>query len=361
MVTFGGVKTPALELDVDGQQVRITNPDKVFFRSLGFTKLDLVRYFLEVGEGALRGVLRRPTVLKRFPDGAEGSFFFQKRVPANRPEWLHTATIRFPSGRSAEELCPWDRAHLVWAANLGCLGFDPWAVRSEDLEHPDELRIDLDPHLDAPFSMVRDVAGIVREVLDEHRLVGFPKTSGMRGVHVLIRVRPEWTFTDVRHAALALAREVESRVPELATSAWWKEQRGRRVFVDFNQNARDRTVVSAWSVRPHPEARVSFPLTWEELERAEPGDFTVKTVPGLYRSRGDAHAAIDSRAFGLESLLALYEQQVATGAGEAPYPPQFPKAAGEPKRVAPSRARQTSRRARDSAAETPESSPPAEE
>ncbi len=319
--------------------MKITNPDKVFFRARGETKLQLVEYFLQVGEGMLRGVLHRPCVMKRFPDGAEGPFFFQKRVPEKRPEWLETATIRFPSGRSAEELCPGDLAHIAWAANLGCLGLDPWATRRQDLDHPDELRVDLDPQEGVPFSMVREVAGIVREVLDEHGLVGFPKTSGMRGVHVLIRVRPEWTFTEVRRAALGLAREVEARAPTLATSAWWKEQRGRRVFVDFNQNARDRTVVSAYSVRPHPEGRVSFPLSWEELEVAEPGDFTIRSAPRLVLSRGDASEGIDARAFGLESLLELATRQSEAGLGEAPYPPHFPKAAGEPHRAPPSKAR----------------------
>ena len=337
------MKPPPHELDVDGHRVRITNPDKPFFTGPAFrrpfTKLDLVRYFLEVGEGALRGVLRRPTVLKRFPDGALGDFFFQKRVPAKRPEWLQTATIHFPSGRSAQELCPVDRAHLIWAVNLGCLGFDPWGVRKDDLDHPDELRIDLDPQEGVPFPMAREVAAVVREVLEELGLTGYPKTSGMRGIHVLVRIRPEWDFTAVRHAALALAREVERRAPTIATSAWWKEQRGERVFLDYNQNARDRTVVSAYSVRPHPEARVSFPLTWDELAQADPGDFTVRTVPGLLGRRGDAHALIDDRAFGLESLLELHERQQAAGAGEAPYPPHFPKAPGEPRRAAPSRVR----------------------
>ncbi len=344
VATFEGVKTPALELELDGHAVRITHPDKPFFEGpafrKAFTKLDLVRYFLEVSDGALRGVFRRPTVLKRFPDGGLGPFFFQKRVPAKRPEWLETATIHFPSGRSAQELCPEDRAHLIWAVNLGCLGFDPWAVRREDLDHPDELRIDLDPQDGVPFSMAREAAEVVREVLSEHRLTGYPKTSGMRGIHVLIRIRPEWDFTEVRHAALALAREVERRAPSITTAAWWKEQRGRRIFLDYNQNARDRTVVSAYSVRPHPEARVSFPLGWDELREADPGDFNVRTVPGLLARRPDAHAEIDARSFGLESLLALYERQRASGEGEAPYPPHFPKAPGEPHRAAPSRSRQ---------------------
>lgn len=337
------VKSEPHELELDGHRLRITHPDKPFFEGPAFpspfTKLDLVRYILEVSDGALRGVARRPTVLKRFPDGAAAPFFFQKRVPPKRPDWLQTATIRFPSGRSAEELCPVDRAHLIWAVNLGCLGFDPWAVRREDLDHPDELRIDLDPQEGVPFSMARETAALVREVLEEHHLTGFPKTSGMRGIHVLVRIRPEWDFTEVRHAALALAREVERRAPRLATSAWWKEQRGQRVFLDYNQNARDRTVVSAYSVRPHPEARVSFPLHWDELEQAEPGDFNVRTVPALLARRPDAHAAIDARAFGLESLLALFERQRTSGAGEAPFPPHFPKAPGEPHRAAPSRSR----------------------
>ncbi|MCD9625423.1 DNA polymerase domain-containing protein [Rhabdothermincola salaria] len=331
--------SPFTMVEVAGREVKVTNPDKVFFSARGETKLDLVQHYLLVGEGALRGVHLRPTVLKRFPDGAEGKVFFQKRVPKSRPEWLRTTTVAFPSGRTAEELCPADLAHVVWAVNLGCLDLNPWAVRRFDLDHPDELRVDLDPQPGVPFAAVREVAGVVRDVLQEHQLVGWPKTSGSRGIHVNVRIAAMWGFLEVRRAALALAREVERRVPHLATSKWWKEERGDRVFLDYNQNARDRTVASVYSVRANPEARVSAPFRWEELDAVELADFTLATVPARWADVGDLEKPMDDQAFSLQPLLDLAARDEAEGLGDAPWPPNFPKAAGEPARVQPSRAR----------------------
>jgi DNA ligase D-like protein (predicted polymerase) len=328
------------EVEVDGRTVTVTNPSKVFFSTRGETKLDLVRYYLSVGEGALRGVYERPTVLKRYPNGAEGEFFFQKRVAASRPEWLETVTVSFPSGRTAEELCPVDVAHLAWAANAGCLDLNPWAVRRADVDHPDELRIDLDPQPDVPFEWVRQVALTARDVLREHGdLVGWPKMSGSRGIHVNVRIEPRWDFLAVRRAALALAREVERRMPDRATSKWWKEERGQRVFLDYNQNARDRTVASVYSVRANPEGRVSCPLTWDEVTDADPADLTIATVPARYAALGDVGAGIDDVAYSLDGLLALSRVDEEQGLGDAPWPPSFAKQAGEPKRVQPSRAK----------------------
>ena len=284
--------SPYTVVEVAGREVKVTNPDKVYFPARGETKLDLVQHYLLVGEGALRGVFRRPTVMKRFPDGATGEMFFQKRVPAKRPDWLQTATVAFPSGRTAEELCPSDLAHLIWAVNLGCLDMNPWAVRKWDLDHPDELRVDLDPQPGVPFSAVREVAGVVHDVLTEHGMVGYPKTSGSRGIHVNVRIVAKWDFTGVRRAALALAREVERRVPDLATSKWWKEERGDRVFLDYNQNARDRTVASVYSVRANPEGMVSAPFRWGELDSIELADVTIATMParlGRRRRPGGRH------------------------------------------------------------------------
>ncbi|MCU0309868.1 MAG: DNA polymerase domain-containing protein [Acidimicrobiales bacterium] len=331
--------SPFTTVEVSGREVKVTNPDKVFFSARGETKLDLVEHYLLVGEGALRGVHLRPTVLKRFPDGAEGKMFFQKRVPKSRPEWLQTATVAFPSGRTAEELCPTDLAHVIWAANLGCLDLNPWAVRRFDLDHPDELRVDLDPQPGVPFSAVREVAAVVHDVLTEHGLVGWPKTSGSRGIHVNVRIVARWDFLEVRRAALALAREVERRVPHLATSKWWKEERGDRVFLDYNQNARDRTVASVYSVRNNPEARVSAPFRWDELHAVELGDFTIASMPARWAEVGDLEAAMDDQAFSLRPLLDLAARDEAGGLGDAPWPPNFPKQEGEPTRVQPSRAR----------------------
>jgi DNA ligase D-like protein (predicted polymerase) len=329
---------PREVLQLDGHELSISNPDKVFFPDIGLTKMDLVRYYLDVWEGALRGCRDRPTVLKRFPNGATGEFFFQKRVPEKRPPWLETVVVDFPSGRSAEELAPQDRAHLIWAVNLGCIDLNPWPVRRADVDHPDELRIDLDPTPEASFADVRMVAMSVKEVLEAHGLRGFPKTSGSRGIHVYVRVRPEWSFIQVRRAALALAREVERHIPQLATTAWWKEER-HGVFIDYNQNARDRTIASAYSVRPTADARVSTPLEWSEVPDVEPADLTMGTVPRLVADRGDPDDEIDKAHGSLESLLELSERDEKGGLGDAPWPPHFPKQEGEPMRVQPSRAR----------------------
>ena len=327
---------------VDGRTLSVSNPTKVFFSARGETKLDLVNYYIAVGAGALVGVRERPTVLKRFPNGAEGEFFFQKRVPAKRPEWLETVTVSFPSGRDAEELCPVDVAHLVWAVNLGCLDLNPWPVRRTDVDRPDELRIDLDPQPGVAFDVVRRVAMEARAVLEAHGMVGFPKTSGSRGIHVNVRIEPRWDFNGVRRAALALGREVERRLPELATSKWWKEERGERVFIDYNQNARDRTVASVYSVRNNPEGRVSCPLSWDEVPDVEPADLTLATVPARVQERGDVGAAIDDHHYSLEPLLELAARDEAEGLGDAPWPPHFAKQRGEPSRVQPSRARKQS-------------------
>ncbi|MEX2226332.1 MAG: DNA polymerase domain-containing protein [Dehalococcoidia bacterium] len=329
-------KPKPIVVDAGGREVTVTNPDKVFFPQAGYTKLDLVNYYLAVGEGALRGVYRRPMVLKRFPDGAEGEPFFQKRAPANHPEWIDTATITFPSGRSADLAVADEVSDVIWAINLGCIDLNPWPVRAHDVDHPDELRIDLDPTPDVTFAQVRDVAMIVRDVLESCGMRGYPKTSGSRGIHINVRIEPKWGFQEVRRSALAIGREVERRAPEIATTAWWKEER-RGVFIDYNQNARDRTVASAYSVRPTPDARVSCPLEWDEVPAAELGDFTIVTVPKRFAERGDASAAIDDVHHSLEPVLELVARQEREGQGEAPYPPQFPKAEGEPRRVQPSK------------------------
>jgi DNA ligase D-like protein (predicted polymerase) len=338
----GAVPTPAEVLDVDGYEVRITNPNKVFFPKLGFTKLDLVNYYLSVMPAALVGCHHRPSTLYRWPNGVDApdDAFYQKRVPdKGRPEWLHTSTVKFPSGRSAEMLAVEDAAHVAWAINLGCMDLNPWPVRTNDVDHPDELRVDLDPTPEIPFSDARDVALVAREVIEEHGLKGFPKTSGKRGIHIFCRIEPRWGFREVRKAALALAREVEQRAGGVATTAWWKEER-RGVFVDYNQNARDRTMACAYSVRPVPDARVSAPLGWDEVADVEPEDLTVLTVPERFRNVGDPGAAIDDVAGSLEPLFELAARQESSGLGEAPLPPHFPKEAGEPPRVMPSRRRQ---------------------
>lgn len=333
-------KSPSVELEVSGRTLTISNPDKVFFPESGITKLDLVQYYVAVGEGALVGVRERPTVLKRFPNGAAADFFFQKRVPSGAPSWLETVTVAFPSGNSATELCPVDVAHLVWAVNLGCIDLNPWPVRRDDLDHPDELRVDLDPQPGVAWDDVRRVALCVREALHDHGgLVGWPKTSGSRGIHINVRIERRWDFTEVRRAALALAREVERRLPDIATSKWWKEERGERVFLDYNQNARDRTVASVYSVRPVPDARVSAPLTWDEVPDVEPADLTLRTVPARFAQLGDLGAGIDTVAHSLDGLLSLAARDEAEGLGDAPWPPHFAKQSGEQRRVAPSRAR----------------------
>ena len=324
-----------------GRDVRLSNPDKVFFPEIGLTKLELCRYYLAVAEPALRHLRDRPSVMKRYVDGVAGEPFFQKRVPKGAPEWLETTVVRFPSGRSARELVVQDAAHLAWAVNLGVVDFNPWAVRRPDLDHPDELRVDLDPGPGVPFEDVRRVALEAREVLLEHGLEGFPKTSGSRGIHVLVRIRPEHGFTEVRRAALALARAVERRAPAIATSRWWKEER-HGVFLDYNQNARDRTVASAYSVRPTPDARVSCPLTWDELPTAEPSDLRVDTVPDLLARRGDPSEGLDVAVGDLTGLLELADRDEREGLGDAPWPPHFGKQRGEPRRSPPSRRRQGS-------------------
>ena len=334
-------KDNAILIDVAGREVRVSNPDKLFFPEPGWTKLDLVNYYLECQEAVVRHLRERPTTLKRWVDGVSGEFFFQKRVPPTAPAWLNTATVRFPSGRSARELVPNDGAHLIWGVNLGVIDWNPWPVRRRDLNHPDELRVDLDPMPDVNFDEVRAVAGCVREVLDEHGLVGFPKTSGSRGIHVNVRIDPRHSFEQVRRAALALAREVERRMPGRATSKWWKEER-IGVFVDYNQNARDRTVASAYSVRAVPDARVSCPFDWDELADVDPAELRLDTVPARLRERGDPSATIDDQAGSLDALLELAERDRAEGLGDAPWPPNFAKQPDEPPRVQPSRARKTS-------------------
>lgn len=329
---------PAELVAVAGREVRVTNPGKVFFPRTGYTKLDLVRYYLAVADGALRGVAGRPMALKRYVDGAEGEPFFQKRAPASRPDWIETVELSFPSGRTADEIVVRDAAQLVWVVNLGCLDLNPHPVRADDLDHPDELRVDLDPVPGVGWRQIRTVAGVVREVLDDAGLVGWPKTSGSRGIHVNVRIERRWGFGEVRRAAVALAREVERRVPSLATSKWWKEER-HGVFIDYNQNAKDRTVASAYSVRPTPDARVSAPFAWEDLDAVEPADLTLATVPARFASIGDPAAGIDRSAGSLERLLELADRDEAAGLGDAPWPPQYRKAPGEPPRVQPSRRR----------------------
>ncbi len=325
-------------LVIDGHEVAISNPRKVLFPDTGYTKLDLVHYYLSVSEGALRGAGGRPNVMVRYPNGIAGDFFYQKRAPASRPPWIEVVSLKFPSGRSAEEVVPRDAATLAWLANLACLELHPHPVRTDDLDHPDELRVDLDPVPGVPWSQVREVARVTNETLREFGLTGWPKTSGSRGMHINVRIERRWTFDEVRRAALALAREVERRAPSLATSKWWKEER-HGVFVDYNQNAKDRTVASAYSVRPTPDARVSAPLTWDEVSDCEPADFTMTTMPKRFASLGDRHEAIDSHAGSLESLLELSARHERDGFGDAPWPPHYRKQRGEPPRVQPSKRR----------------------
>ena len=333
-------KTEAAEvLSIDGRQVRVTHPDKPYFtKQTKLTKLDIVRYYLAVAPGALAGIRDRPLVLKRFVDGAEGEAFYQKRAPAHRPEWLRTVTLSFPSGRKAEEVVVDDAAGLAWVVNLACIELHPHAVRATNLEHPDELRVDLDPGRGVAWDDVRRVALEVKSLLEEVGLHGWPKTSGSRGMHVNVRIEPRWTFVEVRRAALALSRAVERRVPALATSKWWKEER-HGVFLDYNQNAKDRTTCSAYSVRPLPDARVSAPLHWNEVPDCDPADFTVITIPKRFAEIGDPHANMDADAGSLDKLLELAAEDEAAGLGDAPWPPHFRKMKGEAPRVAPSRAR----------------------
>jgi len=338
---MGRSGSAAQVISIEGREVSISNPGKVLFPALGHTKLDLVHYYLAVAEGALRAAGGRPNMLVRYPDGIAGKFFFQKRAPTSHPPWIDVVSLRFPSGRSADEVVPRDAAALAWLANLACLELHPHSVRADDLEHPDELRVDLDPVPGVTWHDLREVAHVVEGTLGDFGLTGWPKTSGSRGIHVNARIAPRWSFDEVRRAALALAREVERRAPQLATSKWWKEER-HGVFIDYNQNAKDRTVASAYSVRPTPDARVSAPVTWDELDACDPGDFTLRSMPARFAEVGDRHAGIDATSGSLDPLLDLVARHERDGLGDAPWPPHYQKQRGEPPRVAPSRRRQPS-------------------
>ncbi|HJY28518.1 MAG TPA: DNA polymerase domain-containing protein [Pyrinomonadaceae bacterium] len=341
---MGSKQEQAEVLSVDGREVRITHPDKPYFSlETKLSKLELVRYYLSIAPGALAGIRDRPIVLKRFVNGAEGQAFYQKRAPENRPVWLRTTTLSFPSGRVAEEVVVDDAAGLAWIINLGCIELHPHPVRSADLDHPDELRVDLDPGPGVSWENVRLVALEVKALLEEMSLVGWPKTSGSRGMHVNVRIHPRWNFSEVRRAAVALSREIERRLPKLASSKWWKEER-HGVFLDYNQNAKDRTTCSAYSVRPLPDARVSTPLRWDEVAECDPADFNVQTVPQRFKKLGDPHSEMDAHAGSLEKLLELADKDEAAGLGDAPWPPHFQKMEGEATRVAPSRARSATKK-----------------
>jgi DNA ligase D len=348
-------RTEEAMVDAGGRELRVSNPSRVIFppteRSAAVTKLDIVSYYLAVGDGIMRAVSRRPTTLERWPKGVHpgivlstrerggGDAFFQKRVPRGAPEFVETVEIRFPSGRTADEICPTEVAVVAWAAQMGTITFHPWPVRSRDVDHPDELRLDLDPQPGTDFEDAVEVAAEARRLLDELGYRGFPKTSGGRGVHIYVRIEARWTFTDVRHAAIAFGRELERRLPGRVTTNWWKEERGERIFVDYNQNARDRTIASAYSVRPKPGAPVSAPVEWDELPGVVPEQFTVATMPARFAEVGDLHAAINEQSYSLRPLLDMYEGDEAEGRGDMPYPPDYPKMPGEPKRVQPSRDR----------------------
>jgi DNA ligase D len=329
-----------IEVDVAGRAVRLSSPDKVYFAERGYTKRDVFDFYLSVGDGILRALRDRPTTLQRFPDGLDGEAFFQKRVPQRGvPPWLATAEIRFPSGRPAVEVAPADLAHVAWAAQMGTIVFHPWPVRAAHVDNPDELRIDLDPQPGTDFADAVTVAGVVREVLADLGFTGYPKTSGGRGIHVYVRIAPDHDFIPARRAVIALAREVERRRPDLATTSWWKEERGEKVFLDFNQMCRDRTIACAYSLRANPRATVSTPVTWDELPDVEPNDFDLRTVPPRFAAAGDPHAGIDDVAYDIAPLLEWVARDERDGLGDMPYPPEYPKMAGEPKRVQPSRAR----------------------
>jgi bifunctional non-homologous end joining protein LigD len=331
-------KTPSEILVVNGREVSVSNPAKVLFPEPKHTKMDVVHYYLAVSEGALRGAGGRPNMLVRYPNGIGGEHFYQKRAPDSRPAWIEVVSLRFPSGRSADEVVPRDAAALVWLANLGCLELHPHPVRADDLEHPDELRVDLDPVPGIEWRQVREVAHVAQATLAEYKLTGWPKTSGSRGMHIVVRIERHWAFDEVRRAALALAREVERRAPRIATSKWWKEER-HGVFVDYNQNAKDRTVASAYSVRPTADARVSAPLSWDEVDDCDPRDFTLFTMPARFASVGDRHEEIDQHAGSLDRLLELSAEHERQGLGDAPWPPHYRKQQGEPARVQPSKRR----------------------
>lgn len=338
---YGGRMGDAVELEAGGRTVRLSSPGKIFFPERGFTKLDLAEYYRAVAPGILRALRNRPTTLERYPDGVTGESFFQKRAPKNMPDWIPTAHITFPSGRSADEMCPTEEAAVLWAAQYGTLTFHPWPVRADDVDSPDELRIDLDPQPGTDYDDAVRAAHELRAVLDEFGgLRGWPKTSGGRGLHVFVPIAPRWTFTQVRRAAIAAGRELERRMPDRVTTKWWKEERGERIFVDYNQTARDRTIASAYSVRPRPHAPVSAPLRWEEVDSARPQDFDLATMPARFAELGDVHADMDDHAFSLDALLDLAAKDERDhGLGDLPYPPEYPKMPGEPKRVQPSRAR----------------------
>jgi DNA ligase D len=347
--------SPETTVDAGGREVRVSNPDRMIFpateRTGPVTKLDIVNYYLSVDDGIMRALRRRPTTLERWPKGVHpgiristrerggGDAFFQKRIPRGAPDYVETSEIRFPSGRTADEICPTEIAVVAWAAQMGTITFHPWPVRSDNVEAPDELRLDLDPQPGTDFEDAVRVAGEARELLSDLGYSGFPKTSGGRGVHIYVRIERRWTFTDVRHAAIAFGRELERRLEGQVTTKWWKEERGERIFVDYNQNARDRTIASAYSIRPKPGAPVSAPLAWDELPEVAPEDFTVATMPARFAEVGDRHAAIDDQAYSLQPLLDIYERDEAEGDGDMPYPPDYPKMPGEPKRVQPSRDR----------------------
>ncbi|WP_305782671.1 non-homologous end-joining DNA ligase [Symbioplanes lichenis] len=336
-------RTPAEDIEIAGHQVRLTSPDKVMFPERGFTKRDVFDYYVAAGDGIMRALRDRPTTLQRFPDGLDGEMFFQKRIATRGvPPWVRKATVTFPSGRTAEELCPVDLAHVAWAAQMGTVVFHPWPVRAAAADQPDELRIDLDPQPGTGFGDVVHTASVVREVLGDLGWTGWPKTSGGRGVHIYVRIKPSWSFVEVRHAAIALAREVERRSPDRITTSWWKEERGERVFLDYNQMARDRTIACAYSLRANARATVSTPVTWDELPDIEPDDFDLRTVPPRLAKTGDAHAGIDDVAYDLTPLLEWFERD---GLGDLPYPPDHPKMPGEPKRVQPSKDRDRPREA----------------
>ena len=343
--TVTAMATPKEILEIGGHEVSISNPQKVYFPDAGYTKLDLVHYYLAVADGALTGIRGRPMALKRFVDGITKEPFFQKRAPDNTPDWIRTAELTFPSGRTADEIVVDDAAALAWIVNLGCIDLNPHPVRADDLDHPDELRVDLDPVPGVAWPQIREVALATKEALEAVGLVGWPKTSGSRGIHINVRIARDWTYPEVRRAALALARDVERRVPHAATSKWWKEER-HGVFLDYNQNAKDRTVASAYSVRPLPDARVSTPLTWDEVPTVEAEAFTIATVPKRFAEFGDPGAGIDDAVGSLEALLDLSLKHEAEGEGDAPWPPNYAKQAGEPPRVQPSRKRRPDSRVR---------------
>ena len=333
-----GARAESEVVNVAGREITISNPKKVLFPDAGYTKLDLIRYYLAVADGAIRAAGNRPNVLVRYPNGIGNEFFYQKRAPSSRPSWIEVVALKFPSGRTAEEVVPRDAAALAWMANLACLELHPHPVRDDDLDHPDELRVDLDPVPGVDWSQIRTVAAIVHATLNDFGLVGWPKTSGSRGMHIYVRIERKWTFPEVRRAALAFAREVERRAPDLATSKWWKEER-HGVFLDYNQNAKDRTIAAAYSVRPKPDARVSAPLSWDEIGACEPGDFTLATMPDRFKRVHDPHATMDQQACSIEGLLELSRRHAKEGLGDAPWPPHYVKQAEEPPRVQPSRRR----------------------